>query len=875
MSLADRLGLGGRNWQHVYFILALFAVLSVVSGLLLTHRMTLLFDESVAVNKAWTQRLLAYSTLGQLVLAVKAPGNAIFDDADVTEPDIVSAEERLQAAHTAFDRAAGAAIQEAQTRLEQPAQGMIAADLQAVDDANHTMVAEARRIFDAVRRRQPGVAVHHMAMMERRYTDVNAAIVRLRRDAIGSARAQLDDQQRAADLLQLYEAIIAAAILGMVAAFAGYGFRISRRIKRDAAEREGLIDRLRDSEELLEQRVWARTGALSAANKELARLAAIVASSDDAIVSIDRGGRLITWNDAATRLFGYTADEIIGRPVAVIVPEHRLDEHRDLVTRVMRGDSLQHHRTERRRKDGSLVHVDLTVSAIRGEDGRVLGGSGILRDIGAQIAAEEKLAETARRLSDAQRMAGLGSWEFDLQTQAITWSEEMFRIFGLEPGETTPTYEMYIGLLHPDCREHVQASVARTIETGEPFERYDRIVRLDGRERILYAVGEVIAGAEGRPLRMVGSAQDITELRAAEAAVRNSEERFQYAARATNDALWDWDVPRGTVWWNDGFRTLFAHENPAPTLDFWKRLIHPDDADRVLAGIHHFLESTEEVWSDEYRFKRADGSYAWVLDRGYAIRDNGGRPLRMIGSKMDITDRKQAERMKSDFVSFVSHQLRTPLSGMSWMLELATDTPGIPEEALAHIADARESAARLASLVNDLLDIAKLESGRASAVPEPLALSRLTQSVVAEIRPIATGKALALAVTCDPSVRPVFADAHLLRQVLTNLLSNAVKYTPPGGRIAVSVDQRNGSVTWSVRDSGVGVPRRAQPRLFEKFYRADNAITMDAEGTGLGLHLVRLIVEQAGGRVWCESEEGQGATFAFTLPAMAAEKEAI
>lgn len=743
MSVAERLGFRAGHWPVLYVLLALFNVLTVVSGLRLSHRQTDLFADSVAENKAWNQRLLAYSRLGQLASAVNAPGNDIFDDENVTGQDLAAAEQNLEAARIAFRRALDVAVQDARATLDETERSVIVDDLRTIDRANDLIVTEARLVFESLRRAQPALAARHLAAMDRRYSGVYESIARLREHAIASATARLDRQQQTVEAVERYQAAIAVAILLMVVAAATFGYRMARRSKAESLERETLLARLRQSEATLEQRIVERT---------------------------------------------------------------------------------------------------------------------------------ETLAETARRLSDAQRMARLGSWEFDLTTQAVTWSDEMFRLFGYAPGEVEPTYECHISVVHPDDRAASQAAFARAIETGERLARDERIVRRDGVERIFHAVGEAVRDAAGRPVRMVGSAQDVTDLRAAQCALRRSEERFQYVARATNDALWDWDVAAGTVWWNEGFERQTGHRG-APSVEFWLSLVHPDDAARVGASLHMFFESLEESWTGEYRFRRADGSYAWMLDRGLAIRADDGRCVRMIGSMMDITERKQAESMKSDFVSFVSHQLRTPLSGMSWMLELASETPGIPEDARAYLADARESAARLSTLVNDLLDIAKLESGRLSAVPESLALSDLTASVVSEMRPLAAGKSLAMEVSCDPRVSRVFADAQLLRQVVTNLLSNAVKYTPPGGRIAVRLAQQNGSVTWTVRDTGVGVPKHAQARLFEKFYRANNAISVDAEGTGLGLHLVRLIVEQAGGRVWCESEEGQGATFAFTLPAMAAEKE--
>jgi signal transduction histidine kinase len=238
----------------------------------------------------------------------------------------------------------------------------------------------------------------------------------------------------------------------------------------------------------------------------------------------------------------------------------------------------------------------------------------------------------------------------------------------------------------------------------------------------------------------------------------------------------------------------------------------------------------------------------------------------MIGSMMDITARKEAERMKSDFVSFVSHQLRTPISGMSWMLELAEHASALPDEARSYVADARESAARLASLVNDLLDVSRLESGRIPLQIEPVNLAALTESVIAEAQALVRDKGHELDMA-STGPRLVPADEQLLRQVVANLLSNAIKYTPAGGRINVRVAQDNGFVRWAVTDSGIGIPEGAQSRLFEKFYRADNAVATETEGTGLGLHLVRLIVEQFGGHVWVESGEGRGATFGFALPA--------
>jgi signal transduction histidine kinase len=231
-----------------------------------------------------------------------------------------------------------------------------------------------------------------------------------------------------------------------------------------------------------------------------------------------------------------------------------------------------------------------------------------------------------------------------------------------------------------------------------------------------------------------------------------------------------------------------------------------------------------------------------------------------------------SDQLKADFVSFVTHQLRTPLAGIRWMLELAEQGKLEPDVATC-VEDARLSAERLIALVNDLLDVVRLESGRVLNAPEPTAMEAIVREVVAELGPLAAAREQALTVDTG-DVPLVLVDPQLARQAVVNFLSNAIKYTPERGAIHVSAGLAGNLVRLSVRDSGIGVPLAAQPHLFQKFFRAENAQVIDTEGTGLGLYLVRLIAQRSGGDVACESTEGEGSTFTLTLP-VARERKAV
>jgi two-component system phosphate regulon sensor histidine kinase PhoR len=284
----------------------------------------------------------------------------------------------------------------------------------------------------------------------------------------------------------------------------------------------------------------------------------------------------------------------------------------------------------------------------------------------------------------------------------------------------------------------------------------------------------------------------------------------------------------------------------------------------VFENLRALLKDPERGGAGDLELRRSGRTVRWTAQ---PTRDAAGGTIGFTLTLSDVTHERQASQMKTDFVSFVTHQLRTPLAGIKWMLELAAQTPQVPAEAGSYVEDARAAAERLVGLVNDLLDISRLEGGKLPVTLQATSLSKITQSALDDLGPLIREKGHRLSVTGADGARMVMADPQLLRQVIVNLTSNAIKYTPAGGAVSIALgfeDER--TARWAITDSGIGIPTASLARLFEKFYRADNVHTVETEGTGLGLYLVRLIIEKLAGQVWCESEEGRGSTFTFTLP---------
>ncbi|NGM34284.1 PAS domain-containing protein [Methylobacterium sp. DB0501] len=318
-----------------------------------------------------------------------------------------------------------------------------------------------------------------------------------------------------------------------------------------------------------------------------------------------------------------------------------------------------------RRRDGAYRWFSLRAAPLRDEAGTVVGWLGSNSDIHDRRRTEEDLRKTQDLLRLATEATSLGIFDYNLATGDVHWDAPMRAAFGL-PLDAPVSYATFLAGLHPEDRARTDAAVQAALDPAGPgrFDIEYRTVGLaDGIERWLAAKGRTIV-EQGRAMRFVGTARDITAGRRADRELRETEERYRLAAQATNDAIWDWDLTSDHIRWNEAVQTLFGYAaaEVGPSGAWWKAQIHPDDRVRVTAGIHAVIDGTGEHWNDEYRFLRADGTYADILDRGYVLRDGRGRAMRMIGAMLDITARKRAEEHQRLLTGELQHRVKNTLA---------------------------------------------------------------------------------------------------------------------------------------------------------------------------------------------------------------------
>jgi PAS domain S-box-containing protein len=366
----------------------------------------------------------------------------------------------------------------------------------------------------------------------------------------------------------------------------------------------------------------------------------------------------------------------------------------------------------------------------------------------------------------------------------------------------------------------------------------------------------------------------LTREQEARAAAEANEQRYRFLAESIPQQVWTAQPDGSLDYVNQQTVEYFSRSNAEMIGDNWQQVIHPDDLPDCLERWRKAL-ATGEVYEVEFRLRRgSDGDYRWHLGRALPMRDASGHIIRWFGTNTDIDDQKrlhrlaeEANRAKDTFLATVSHELRTPLTSMMGWAELLK-LGMLDEKGQRHALDVIEASARAqAQLIGDLLDISRIISGKLRLDVQPLELAPVIAAALDVMHPAAEAKSIRLVARVNRNVGMVSGDPDRMQQVVWNLLSNAVKFTPEGGRVEVSLKRASAQAEIAVTDDGAGIEPEFLPHVFEHFRQADSTSTRKHGGLGLGLAIVRRLVELHGGTVAAESEgEGRGATFRIRLP---------
>ena len=532
---------------------------------------------------------------------------------------------------------------------------------------------------------------------------------------------------------------------------------------------------------------------------------------------------------------------------------------------------------------GRLVRMMGNATPLFDEQGRPRGSIGAFADITALKQAQAALRQSEQRLSMATQAAKIGIWNWDLLKGELTWTARSCELLGL-PLDAEQAYPVFLNSVHPEDRQRVDDSLKQTITENREYNTEYRTTWPDGSIHWLHATGHTVYDEAGRLTGLHGVAIDVTGRKQTEEALRQSEAELREAQHLARVGSWTWTQETDTVTWSEELYRIVGRDPklPAPTYKERVQLYTPESFARLNAAVDQALESGA-AYELELELVRPDGTSRWITGRGEAQRDASGRVVMLRGTAVDITERKraaealseanvrlaEADRRKDEFLAMLAHELRNPLAPIRNAVQIlrtvGSDRPILQRQ--HEIIDRQVT--HMGCLLGDLLDVSRITSGKIELKRRSLPLHDvLTRAVEIASPLIETG--LHSLHNVPPSPRLwIEGDYDRLIQIVGNLLSNAAKYTDTGGEIWLSATREGDQAVIRVQDNGIGIAPELLPHIFELFTQANRSLGRSQGGLGIGLTMVRKLVQMHGGTIEAHSEGlGKGSEFIIRLPAL-------
>ncbi|QJR35949.1 PAS domain S-box protein [Gemmatimonas groenlandica] len=491
-----------------------------------------------------------------------------------------------------------------------------------------------------------------------------------------------------------------------------------------------------------------------------------------------------------------------------------------------------------------------------------------------RVRAEAALRRSEERAAFVRQSSGVGFWYCDLPFDVLEWDDLVKAHFHLPP-DATVTIHTFYDRLHPDDREPTRLAIAQSIERHTPYKiDYRTVHPTTGVITWLRAIGRTFYAPDGTPLRFDGVTMDVTDQKRFDAALRESEQRFRVVADAAPVLIWLSGTDKLCNWFNQPWLAFTGRSMAHEVGNGWVERVHPDDVDLCLR-VYTSAFDARVPFSMEYRLQRHDGEYRWLIDHGVPRYGTDGMFDGYIGSCIDVTEYKNAEsalrdadRRKDEFLATLAHELRNPLApirnGLQVIRMIAPD--GTIDQTRAIM---ERQVTQLVRLVDDLLDISRITSDKLELRRDTVEIRAVIDAALEASRHIIDEAAHELTATLPDEPIWLYGDTTRLAQALSNLLNNSAKYMQRGGHVRLSVVREDDMAVVSVADDGTGIPAAMLDKVFDMFTQVDRSLERTTGGLGIGLSLVKRLVELHGGTIEARSEgEGRGSEFVMRLPVL-------